>query len=52
MKTETIVDFLTYRSWWYQVNWYGMSKENARKLFKDWKAYEEKNQQEQKENQK
>lgn len=52
MNNDSIIDFLTYRSWWYQVHWYGMSKESARRLFKDWKAFEEKDQQEQKEKQK
>jgi len=41
MKTKEMIDFLTYRSWWYQIEWYGMSFENARKLFADWKTYEE-----------
>lgn len=36
-----IIDFLTYRSWYYQIAWYGMSFENARKLYKDALTYEE-----------
>lgn len=41
MKAYEEIDFLTYRSWWYQINWYGMRVESARKLYQDWKKYEE-----------
>lgn len=45
MDQLELLDDLNYRSWWYQVNWYGMSRESARKLYKDWKIYEEKEKQ-------
>lgn len=35
-----MVDYLTYKSWYYQIFWYGMSFENARKLYKDALLYE------------
>jgi hypothetical protein len=41
MKASEAIDLLTYRSWWYQINWYGMEIKKARKLFQDWKRYEE-----------
>lgn len=41
MEAKKTIDFLTYRSWWYQINWYGMKIEQARKLYQDWKQYEE-----------
>lgn len=37
---KEMIDFLTYRSWYYQIVWYGMSFENARKLFNDAPIYE------------
>lgn len=40
MKIIESIDFLNYRSWWYQINWYGMKFESARKLYKDWKKFE------------
>lgn len=46
MKMNDTIDFLTYQSWWYQINWYGMDKVRARKLFSDWKQFEEKFEQE------
>jgi hypothetical protein len=35
-----IIDELSYRSWCYQIYLYGMKKEKARLLFKNWKIYE------------
>ncbi len=36
-----MMDFLTYRSWWYQIYLYGMSKEKARQLYANWEQFEE-----------
>lgn len=40
LKENEVVDILTYRSWKAQVEMYGMSFENARKLYKNAKSYE------------
>ena len=44
-----LLDELTYRSWWHQIYTHGMEKERARKLFHQWKAFEERWDQESKE---
>ncbi len=36
-----LIDFLTYSSWRYQVRDYGVSFEDARKIYSKWKKYEE-----------
>ena len=41
MTCKDIIDQLTYNSWWYQINWYGMKKESVRLLYQDWKIFEE-----------
>lgn len=35
------IDYLTYKSWYYQVHWYGLSIENARKYYKNALIYEQ-----------
>ena len=40
MSPIELVDFLTYRSWLAQIELYGMSFENARKLYDNAKSYE------------
>ena len=36
-----IIDYLTFQSWRAQIELYGMSVENARKLYKDATLYED-----------
>lgn len=41
LDKDNVIDLLTYRSWWYQIHWYGMSYEKARKIYTDAERFEE-----------
>jgi hypothetical protein len=40
-KEIKILEDLTYNSWWYQVNFYGLDKKKVRKLYQNWEDFED-----------